>query len=399
MPTFVRVGFVLIVASVFACAQTAPATTAPVPTAPATGTGPTTAPTAVPQVVTPQSGNNTPRPPFQPVFISGTVTLADGTEPSDRVLIERVCSTNSVRSEGYTDSKGRFSFQLGQSLQVVPDASETMFSDGTQGFASNTRTGTSNQSGSDPYFDCELRARLAGHRSSTILLAGRRSMDNPNVGTLILYPMAKTDGLALSATTAAASKDARKAYDKGLSEAKKQKFEQAEKEFRKAVDLHPKYAEAWLELGKTYAGRKRLPEAREALSKAIAADPQFVYPYEQLYRISFEEANWQELADTTDRLLRLNPYEFPEAYYFNGVAHYQLKNYDAAQKSLQQAITGDRRNSNPKAHYVLGLVLVQKHDYVSAAESLMAFASLSPNDSQIPKVRAILSQIEKALQE
>jgi len=396
MPTSARIGFAFIAVSAFACAQTS-TTTTPAPTAPTTGTN--NAPTAVPQVVTPQSSNTTPRQPAQPIFISGIVTLADGTEPPDRALIERICSTNSVRSEGYTDSKGRFSLQLGQSLQLVPDASETMFSDGTQGFSSTTRSSTSNQSGTDPYFDCELRARLAGHRSSTIVLAGRRAMDSPNVGTLILYPIVKTEGLALSATTAAASKDARKAYEKGLSEAKKQKREQAEKEFRKAVDLHPKYAEAWLELGKTYAGSNRLPEARDALSKAIAADPQFVYPYEQLYRISFEEANWQELADTTDRLLRLNPYEFPEAYYFNGVAHYQLKNYDAAQKSLQQAIGGDRRNVNPKAHYVLGLVMVQKHDYVAAAESLMAFAALSPNDSQIPKVQAILAQIEKALQE
>jgi tetratricopeptide (TPR) repeat protein len=323
--------------------------------------------------------------------------MADGTEPPDRVLIERLCANNNVRSEGYTDSKGRFSLQLGQSLQLVPDASETMFLDGTQGFSSTTRSNTSGQQNTNPYFDCELRARLAGHRSSTIVLAGRRPMDNPNIGTLVLVPILKTDGQAMSATSATASKDARKAFEKGMSEAKKQKSDSAEKEFRKAVELHPKYAEAWLELGKTYAGRKRLPEAREALTKAIAADPQYVYPYEQLYMIAFEEAHWQELADTTDRLLRLNPYEFPGAYYFNGVAQYQLKNYDAAQKSLEQAIGSDRRNQNPKAHYVLGLVMVQKKDYRAAAESLVNFANLSPNDPQIPKVQSILEQIEKAL--
>jgi tetratricopeptide (TPR) repeat protein len=116
-----------------------------------------------------------------------------------------------------------------------------------------------------------------------------------------------------------------------------------------------------------------------------------------MYAVAFEEQNWQELADTTERLLRLNPYEFPGAYYFNGVAHYQLKNYDTAQKSLEQALGSGRRDVNPKVHYVLGLVLIQKHDLQAAAESLVTFANLSPNDPQIPKVQSILEQIEKAL--
>ena len=395
MLLFARIAILGISSAGLALAQTktttTPAPTAPVPTTPTTGgrTSPSSTTTTTPQSAIPQS-------PQPTVYLTGNVSLPDGTEPPDRVVIERVCGTNSVRSEGYTDSKGRFSLQLGQSLQIVGDASETMLLDGTQGFSSNTRSTQGGQSSADPYFDCELRAHLAGFRSSTLGLAGHKAMDNPAIGTIILYPMGKTDGQAISATSAAASKDARKAFEKGLSETKKQKFDSAEKEFRKAVELHPRYAEAWLELGKTYVASNRWPEAREALSKAIAADPQYVYPYEQMYMVAFEENNWQALADNTERLLRLNPYEFPGAYYFNGVAQYQLKNYDAAQKSLEQAINGDRRRANPKAHYVLGLVLIQKHDYPAAAESLVTFANLSPNDPQIPKVQAILEQIEKA---
>lgn len=399
MGIFARATFIFTLTAAFVTAQE-PVTPAPPPTNPTPpttgggGGGGTTTPTVPSTQQTPQT-TRPPQQPPQPVFISGNVALPDGTEPPERVLIERLCGTNSVRSEGYTDSKGRFSIQLGQSLQLVPDASEVMLLDGTQGFSSSSRNSVNGQP-TDPYLGCELRARLAGYRSSSIILAGRKAMDNPAVGTLTIFPILKTDGQAISATSAAASKDARKAFEKGISEAKKQKWESAEKELRKAVELHPKYAEAWLALGKIYVDRKRLPEAREALSHAIAADPQYVYPYEQMYIVAFEESNWQELADTTERLLRLNPYEFPMAYYFGGVANYQLKNYDAAQKSLEQAISADRRNSNPKTHYVLGLVLVQKHDYQAAAESFVTFANLAPNDPQISKVQAILEQIEKA---
>ena len=393
MPPLSRTALTTVFSVAFSLAQTTTAPTAPAPTAPTVNPG-TTTPTRPPTVITPTQPTQ-PQRPQQPIYITGNVTLPDGTEPPERVLIERLCSSNKVRSEGYTDSQGRFSIQLGQSLMIIPDASDTLLTDGTQGFANNSNT---NQTGMDQYFDCELRARLAGYRSSSLLLAGRRAMDNPAIGTLVIYPISKTDGQAISATGANAPKEARKAFDKGVNEARKQKWESAEKELRKAVELYPKYAEAWLELSKTHFGRKQLPEAREAVTKAIAADPQFVYPYEQLYKIAFEEAKWQELADTTERLLRLNPYEFPGAYYFNGVAHYELKNYDAAQKMLQQAIDADRRNSNPKAHYVLGLTMVQKHDYHAAADSLITFANLAPNDPQIPKTKAILEQIEKALQ-
>jgi tetratricopeptide (TPR) repeat protein len=236
---------------------------------------------------------------------------------------------------------------------------------------------------------------LAGYRSSTLLLAGRKPMDNPDIGTIVLYPIVKTEGQAISATSANAPKDARKAADKGLDLLVKKKYDQAAKEFEKAVALHPKYAEAWLGLGKAYVGLSKPQEAHDALLKATEADSRFVYPYEQLYKISFEQGNWQDLLTYADKLLRLNPYDFPEAYYYTGVAQYQLKNTDAAIKSLQQAMEFDKGHKNPKIHYVMGLVLVQKRDLRAAADELAAFVNLAPNDAQVPKARGIIEQITK----
>src|SRR5258707_15878709 len=56
-----------------------------------------------------------------PIYISGTVMLSDGTPLTDRAKIERVC--NGVPNvEGETDKKGRFSIEVGRSLEM-PDAS------------------------------------------------------------------------------------------------------------------------------------------------------------------------------------------------------------------------------------------------------------------------------------
>jgi tetratricopeptide (TPR) repeat protein len=328
------------------------------------------------------------------MYITGNVVLSDGAQPPERVIIERLCASFMVRFEGYTDSRGNFGIQLGQSQQLIPDASTSMFVEESQGFTTPTRE--PKETLKDIYYDCELRARLAGYTSSTLLLSGRRPLDPPQVGTLVLSPIAKVDGHTISATSAAAPKDARKALEKGLAEAKKAKYDKAEIELRRAVDLHPRYAEAWMELGKVYRMQLRVAAARTALAKAVAADPNFVAPYEQLYQIAFDEGKWQEVADLTQRTLSLNPYNFPDAYYFNGVAHYRLHNLDMAEVSLAQAIKADRFNNNPKTQYVMGLVMFEKNQLDEASKRLQIFAQLAPKDPQVPKARAIIDQIEKS---
>src|SRR5215469_16142925 len=57
-------------------------------------------------------GTAQPTVPSQPIFLTGRVMLEDGTAPTSRVAIQRVCGT-SQHTEAYTDSRGYFSFQLG----------------------------------------------------------------------------------------------------------------------------------------------------------------------------------------------------------------------------------------------------------------------------------------------
>lgn len=378
----------------------APAPTAPAPTAPTAPPTPSPTPT-IP--TTPGRGGATTTPPVatppRPIFVSGRVILHDGGELPERATIERVCSTNIVRAEAYTDSKGNFSFQIGQNQMMLPDASTQLAFDPTNlnGLPTSTSSssGRSSVSAENPFWDCELRARLPGYRSTSVLLAGRKPLDPPNIGPIVLYPLAAIEGRTVSATSALAPRDARRAYERGVNAAKKNKLAEAEKELRKAVEVYPKYAEAWTELGKLLISRKQYAQARAALDEAVAADPRFVFPHEQLYMLAFEEANWQELADRTDHLLRLNPYDFPGAYYFNGVANMQLHKFEEAEKSLREALGMDYRNQFPKIRYVLGLVLVGRENYVEAAEQLRAFAKLAPGDVVIPKVNAILAQLEK----
>ena len=229
-----------------------------------------------------QQGLN--QPEFQrPVYLSGKVMLADGTPPGEPVTIERVC-WGERRPETYTDSKGRFSFQLGDKHSLAfADAGTSPASDdafggagfNSGGFDSRRSPGAPAVSafGRVDLSGCELRAVLPGYRSESVQLNQRSIFDKPDVGVIILHRIAKGHGISVSATSLAAPKQARKAYEKALKELRKKDAEsrkpkKAAKELEKAVAAYPEYAAAWTLLGRTRLSINDKEGAREAFDKA-----------------------------------------------------------------------------------------------------------------------------------
>ncbi len=357
-------------------------------------------------------GVGTSRTPQQPtqqmpemqrqIYVSGKVLMDDGTPPPEQLVVERVCN-GTPRPEGYTDSKGRFSFALGQNSAMMADASVGNIGD--FGGASQSRSsnrglgglgGASGVSERD-LSGCEVRAVLAGFRSDVVSLSGRRSMDNPEVGTLILHRMAKVDGYTFSGTSAFAPKDAKKAYEKGREAAKKNKLPDAEREFQKAVDIYPKYAVAWYELGLVHQQQKQLDDAKKCYVESLKADSKYVSPYAQLARLSVAEQNWEQTAEYSGKLLKLNPYFSPELYFYGAVANLNLKNLDAAEEQAREGLKMDTQNRNPRMNQVLGVVLAQKQDFKGAAESMKSYLKLAPNAPDVGQVKRQLEEIERQL--
>jgi tetratricopeptide (TPR) repeat protein len=329
--------------------------------------------------------------------------MDDGTKPPEPVAIERVCN-GVVRREQFTDSKGHFSFQLGQNDYAYTDAS-TSAGDGIGGMGGsrgiNSRTNmpgmpTRGISERD-LFGCELRAALPGFRSDVVNLANHRSMDNPDLGTIVLHRLGNVEGLTISATSMAAPKDARKAYEKGREAASKGKLEEAQKQLEKAVEVYPKYAAAWYELGKVHQQNKDVEGARKAFGEALKADPKFISPYDNMAQMAAQDQKWDEVADITDRMIRLNPVDFPNAYYLNGVANLNLHRLDAAQKSASYLVSQDTNHRMPRASYLLGIVLAQKQDWNGAATQLRTFIDHAPPGSDLDTPKKQLADVERAI--
>lgn len=343
----------------------------------------------------------------RPIFLSGKVLMDDGTPPPDSVVIERVCN-GTPRPEAYTDSKGRFQFQLGQNSGMMADASVANLG-GDFGGASRSSTGMGGMSGMGgmggrgvserDLMGCEIRASLAGYRSEAISLTNRRFMDNPDIGTIVMHRMANVEGLTFSATSAMAPKDAKKAFDKGKDFMRKKKTVEAQKEFEKAVQIYPKYANAWSELGLTHDLQQHSAEARNAYEQALKADSKLVLPYVKLSMMFGSEKKWKECAESSGRALKLNPFDFPEAYFYSAVANLNLQNFDEAEKSAREGIKLDTRKRFPKMRHVLGIVLAQKNDVPGAMETMKDYMSLLPQGSpELTVVKNQIAQLEKVAQ-
>jgi tetratricopeptide (TPR) repeat protein len=335
----------------------------------------------------------------RPMYLSGRVMMEDGSAPPDSVVMELVCG-GTPRPQGYTDSRGRFSFTLGQNQSMMGDASYGSASDNPFGGSANTRGSMPGPPGTRGYSErdlmgCELRAVLPGHIAEPVNLSGRRVLDNPDVGTMLMKRIANVSGFTFSATTAGASKDAKKAYEKGLEAVKKKKAAEAQTSFEKAVQLYPKYTIAWYELGKLYEGQQNLQGARRAYEEAINTDAAFVNPYMNMAGISARESKWEEVRDQTGKVLKLNPVDFPVAYFYNAVANYNLRDIDTAESSAREAVRLDTKHRIPKASHLLGIILAQKKDYPAALEHMKGYLMFAPNAADGDQVKKQIAEIER----
>jgi len=323
--------------------------------------------------------------------------MQDGTPPPEPVAIERVCG-GSAHKEGYTDSKGRYQIQLGQNFEMQ-DVSEsgTM----TNGMGMDSRSGMGSPAGMGgvsprDLIGCELRAMLPGFQSSTVMIRVEGAFGEIRMDTISLQRIGGGTGTTISLTTMQAPNGARKAFEKAQKQVTKEDLKGAEKELTKAVQEYPKFAAAWALLGMIHQSFKQNDQASSDYQQAIAADPQYAKPYFGMAVLAAGQQNWKETVRLAEQVNRLAPLAYPEAYFFSGVASYNLGSLDDAEKSLRKFLSLDTEHHRPIAALYLGDVLARRQDYAGAAEQAKAYLALAPNAPNSASVRDKLKQLEDA---
>jgi tetratricopeptide (TPR) repeat protein len=354
----------------------------------------------------PNSGIYSPTNPdaTRPIFLAGRVLMDDGSKPPIEVTIQRVCNGN-PHTEAHVDSKGHFSFQLGANPMSMMDASESSTYD-----QSPRNPGQQNSVWGQPgsgmggrgitqrdLMGCQIQASYPGYRSDTVDLSMRRSLDNPDVGVLVLHRLGGVHGTAISMTTELAPKKARKSYEKAMQLVQKGKLDEAEGHLQEAVAEYPKYAVAWFELGAIQASNKEADGARKSFEAAIAADPKYVNPYDGLARLDASQGKWQETADRSKQAVYLNPVEYPTSWFYNALANYNLKNFEAAEKSAKEVLKLDGAHRLAQVETLMAQLCADKADYAGAAQHLQAYLALRPNDPNGPVLKQQLAKLQETI--
>jgi tetratricopeptide (TPR) repeat protein len=310
-------------------------------------------------------------------YLGGTVSVTGAELPWDPIAVTVTCD-GKTRFTSTTDPKGNFLI-----APVKTDDSAVGNSD--------TKTKLAAQ-----FVGCGVQAALPGFDSSSITIANRNLTDDPNIGTITLKREEGSGGAAVSSTTAAAPKDAVKAFDKARAEWIDKKPDKAEKDLQKAVQVYPQFAEAWYQLGKIQSEQKK-PEAANSFNKAVAADPKFILPYQQIAPLAAQAGKWQEVVDSTSHELELDPRGNPQVWYYNAFGNFKLNKPDVAQASAEKAFSMDPLHTQPNTEQLLAVLLAGKQDYAGALAHLRSCLTYTPPGPNADLIKQQIAQLEPAV--
>lgn len=335
----------------------------------------------------------------RPLYLHGRVVTDDGQPPAEPVVVQRVCQSNRI-PEGYTDTKGRFSFQVcGDMSLLTTDASVSGTGIG-QGAMMGARGGAGcpgvRQTGIGRYdmSSCVLRAELSGYRSDDIQLGMYSSMGNNDVGVIVLHRLGGLVGNVVSALTLAAPKPAQKAYQSGLREMRKKKpnYKKGVTQFEKAVAAYPEFAAAWAAMGDAKLGLQDEEGAKTAFEKAIEADPKYLKPYEPLIEMAVEQQDWEGMRVLGPTYLELNPHA-SNIRFLTAVAALNSGNSEEAEEMVLAMRAREGGPVFPQTYQIMAMVHEGRAEFEKAAEQYRAFLSATrePDSGNVQKVKRKLS--------
>lgn len=215
--------------------------------------------------------------------------------------------------------------------------------------------------------------------------------------TITMTPLEKSRPQAegpVPASDLMASKNARKAFEKGHRALARDKLDEARAHFERAVSEYPCYARAQTELGVTFGLLNEFPSAETALKKALECDEGFLEAYIQLGLF----LNLQKKFQASDSVLQKGLNHFPAAWqlhYQGATAAYGQGRYaEAEQKYLRaQSLS----SAVPKEiHVRLADIYVQQNHYNKAYAELQAYLRAEPEGRFAAKAADVISRMEKA---
>lgn len=163
--------------------------------------------------------------------------------------------------------------------------------------------------------------------------------------------------------------------DKGLSEYNQNNTNGAINNFLKAIEIDPKYAQAYNNLGCIYSDKSDLETAFFYLKKAIEINPNFAEAY---YNIGNAYKRKKEIENSIiyyKKAISINP-RYTSAYFNLGNTYFEINQLETAILYAQKAIEIDPQKA--EAYVLLGNIYLQKKIFENAITYYKEAISINP---------------------
>jgi cytochrome c-type biogenesis protein CcmH/NrfG len=241
---------------------------------------------------------------------------------------------------------------------------------------------------------CVVQAVSPGYTSTTLTITHHNLSDEPQLGTLKLTHKEGSSTGSIGNLTRDVPIEAKGSYTKAHTYMLDNKPERAIHELQKAVQIEPKFSEAWYELGKLELAFS-VPDAMNSFQQAVASNPNFILPYYQLASLDIQQKKWPDALQNADHALKLEPEGTAELWYDEALADFQLGRYEAAKGAAQKAYAKDPLHTIPNTEQLLAVVLVREKDYPDAITHLRNCLTYLPSGPGADFVKQQIAHLEQ----
>ncbi len=219
----------------------------------------------------------------------------------------------------------------------------------------------------------------------------------PMEGVILrLVRMENGGGAATSTRELLVPKSARKEYEKGLRAFANRKAKKSAGHFGTAIQIYPKYDDAYIQLGLIYLEQGAFVEAQQVLEKAIGVHDGNARAHALLGSVFRMQNQFQESVRALERSLSLNETSW--------LTHLELGKTLLSLKKVEEAydhIAGahELNAGASSTHILLYNTLILRNEYQAALSELEEFLALFPKHSFASQARQHYQALRKHVAE
>jgi tetratricopeptide (TPR) repeat protein len=286
--------------------------------------------------------------------------------PITQIPVELINDVNSVIQRTRTDGSGRFFFSGVPSgrfvIRVLPLG--TNFEEQTQ----EIEIGGIGA----------LGRPVSDHAQKDFYLRLRRDKANADTVNEVLFVQDVPD-------------NARKLYEKGMSDLESSRIDEGVEELRKSLELFPTYYLALEKLGLIYLSQEKYENAVEILTRMVTVNPRSFNGWYGLSYANYALEKSGAAVESGKKAVSLDSNSV-NALLILGVSQRQAKQYEEAEKSLVKAKKLDKGKTSD---IYWNLALLYAHNLKrlkDAANELELYLKINPNSPNAENVKKLIKQ-------